>query len=82
MIITTILIIASKRKGNLQEKIGPKKADRPCPAPLDMELKIARVPNQPDLSSAGIASEIIEYPTGRTHPNPAPLKTLEITSNK
>lgn len=47
-----------------------------------MELKIARVPNHPDLSSAGIASEIIEYPTGKTYPYPAPLDTLEITNIK
>ena len=66
--------------GNLHEKIGPRKEDNPCPAPFEMELKIAKVPNQPDLSSGGIASEIIEYPTGNTHPNPAPLAILEITN--
>jgi hypothetical protein len=63
-------------KGNLHPYIGPINDDNACPVPLEMELKIANVPNQPDLSSGGIASDIIEYPTGKTHPNPAPLSIL------
>ena len=43
---------------------------------------MANVPNQPDLSSGGMASETIEYPTGKTHPNPAPHATLEITKTR
>ena len=60
MKIIITLITESKRNGNLQVKIGPKNEESPCPIPLDIELRIAKVPNHPERSSAGIASEIIE----------------------
>ena len=75
-----ILIPDNKKKGNLHVKIGPINDDKACPTPFETELKIAKVPNQPDHSSGGIASEMIEYPTGNTQPRPAPLNILETTN--
>ena len=60
MIMIKKLIVAKRINGNLQPKIGPIKDDKACPVPFEIELKIANIPNHPDLSSGGIASEIIE----------------------
>ena len=76
----TILITESKKKGNRQVNIGPIKDDNACPIPFETELRIANVPNHPDRSSGGIESEIIEYPTGKTQPSPAPESILEMMS--
>ena len=71
-----------KKVKAIEEKIENLKSRNIDTYDIEIELNIAKVPNQPDRSSGGIASDIIEYPTGKTHPNPAPLNILEIINIK